>query len=125
MSKPKAQGTAFETWIVKRLSTLEGVVERVWRLAEGGMHDQGDIEFWLSVTPERWVVEAKARERLNVPRELSKARLKSGVPSRTVLFWKRLTLKDGNTKRTPDGEPVVVCMGLDTFESLISRGGES
>lgn len=122
MNKPKMQGTTFETWIVNRIKTLGGAVHSVRRLAEGGMHDQGDVEFtdWAL---DRWVIEAKARERLNVPRELGKARSKSGVPSRTVLLWKRLTLKEGHTKRTPDGEPVVVCMGLDTFEYLISRGG--
>lgn len=117
MSKPKAQGTRFETWMVNWLNRIEGVVAS--RLAEGGIQDQGDIR-WYDMFEDVWVAECKATQALNVTRVLSKARLKSPNPKTTVLFWKRLTkTQPGAKRRTPDGEPVVVVMGLDTFHHLI------
>jgi hypothetical protein len=119
MSKARNQGTSFETWIVTWLKGLRST-ETAYRLAEGGLHDEGDIRFVDELNRE-WTIEAKARERLAVPQELAKARRKSGSPLHTVLMWKRLTLKDGNARRTPAGEPVVVCMAMDTFENLLNR----
>ena len=117
MNKPRMQGTAFETWLVKWLNRISGVVAE--RLAEGGSQDQGDIRFY-DMFEQVWYVECKAREVLNVTRELSKARLKSPDPQHTVLAWKRL-VKNGGKRRVSDGEPVVIVMGLDTLHSLLGK----
>jgi len=90
------------------------------RLPEGGSLDRGDLEV-ATHTSGTFIVEAKATQTLNVTRVLNKARIKSGDGVMTVLAWKRLVkLKDGQKKRRPDGEPMVVVMGLDTFELLVS-----
>ena len=117
MNKPKMQGTAFESWMVK---WLEKIPEVTWprRIAEGGAKDIGDVT-WEDYAGLTWVGECKATQTLNVTRVLSKARLKSPDPKTTVLLWKRLTRSKGNTNRTPDGEPIVVVMALDTFHILM------
>lgn len=119
MNKPKVQGTSFETWIVNWANAVLGF-GRAERLAEGGSKDEGDVR--INLPFERWYVEAKATQTLNVTRVLGKAREKSPDPKRTVLMWKRLVkLKDGQKKRRPDGEKIVVVMGLDTYELLMQR----
>ena len=117
MNKPKMQGTTFETWTVNWLNKVKGVVAE--RMAEGGTNDVADVRF---TTPNGtvWYVECKSAERLNVTRVLSKARIKAPDGQHTVLAWKRL-VKSGGKRRTPDGEPVVVVMGLDTFHTLIGK----
>ena len=117
MNKPKMQGTAWESWMVKWLEKIADLTG-ARRIAEGGGKDIGDIE-WYDYAGQMWVGECKATQTLNVTRVLSKARLKSPHPATTVLLWKRLTRSKGNTKRTPDGEPIVVVMGLDTFHVLM------
>ena len=117
VNKPKQQGTAWESQAVKWLQTIGGLTG-VRRIAEGGAKDIGDIE-WHDAAGYEWIGECKATKTLNVTRVLGKARSKSTHPHRTVLLWKRLTKSKGNTKRTPDGEPVVVVMGIDTFETLM------
>ena len=119
MSKSKQQGTAFESWLVKWLNKIPELSQSARRLAEGGMNDDGDI-FFEDHTGEAWYVECKATQTLNATRVLSKARVKSPNPKYTVLFWKRLVkLKAGQTNRRPDGEAVVVVMGLDTWHELM------
>jgi hypothetical protein len=115
VSRAKAQGTAFETWVVNWLKAIGQINPR--RLAEGGSNDEGDVRFDTHFEGS-WTIECKSAERLNVTRVLSKARAKSPEPQQTVLFWKRLVKSDGK-RRKPDGEPIVVCMGIDTFERLI------
>lgn len=120
-SSPKARGTAFESWLVTWLVNQVWGVSKAYRLAEGGSKDKGDVYFKDTYGAE-WYIEAKATQTLNVTRVLSKARIKSGAPEYTVLAWKRLAkLKDGQKHRRPDGEPVVIVMGLDTFEALLDR----
>lgn len=120
MNKPKAQGTGWESKLVGILNGLEGVFAQ--RLAEGGSTDEGDIEM-IDPLGQRWVIEARARERQNVTRALAKARAKAGDEAKhTVLAWKRLVKGEGWVKgqrRVPDGEPVVVVMTLDTYLALI------
>lgn len=117
MSKSKNQGTYFETWMVKWLNRISDVDAR--RIAEGGSKDEGDV-MWYDAYERTYYAECKATQTLNVTRVLSKARLKSPDPKRTVLFWKRLVKPKGEgVRRRPDGEPVVVVMGLDTFHELI------
>lgn len=116
MSKSKAQGTAFETWIVNEYNSKSpaGWAERI---AEGGEHDRGDVRI-VNELDEVWIAECKATERLNVTRVLAKARKKSRIMN-TVLIWKRLVKSDG-ARRKADGEKVVVVMDLDTFWRLIN-----
>ena len=112
MSNPsKQQGTTFESWLVGTFRA-NGLNSR--RLAEGGSHDLGDLEV------EDWIIEAKARSNLNLHQALHKAREKA--PQRRVaVVHKRLTRKEGNQRRTPDGEPIVVAMTLDDFVGLLMR----
>ena len=114
MSKPKAQGTRWETQIVERFKAA-GIYAR--RIAEGGSKDIGDVLAATEASGE-WVIEAKATQTLNVTRVLGKAKVKSGVKN-TVLIWKRLTKSEGNSRRTPDGEPVVVVMSFESFIKLL------
>lgn len=117
-NRPKQQGTAFESWLVKWLNRID-MVRDAYRLYEGGAYDEGDIRF-IDEWGEEWTIEAKATQTLNVTRVLGKARVKSPHPARTLLAWKRLTKTTPDAKRrTPDGEPVVIVMGLDTFAHLI------
>ena len=127
MSNPqKAQGTAFETWLVLR-AQLGG--RKAWRLAEGGSQDAGDIVIHIDgPTPAfecHWLIEAKATANLNPHKALAKAREKAknaDLPHSVegvAVIHKRLTRKDGNTRRTPDGEPIVVYLTLDDFLDLI------
>lgn len=118
MSKPKAQGTAFETWLVNSLKTLSPVAWDARRIAEGGANDEGDITYTDGFS-QRWVIEAKATQTLNVTRVLGKARAKGG--KYTVLAWKRLTRSKGNTNRTPDGEPIVVVVPWELWVELMKR----
>ena len=117
MSKSKAQGTRWETYIVARLNRrfLRGK-----RLPELGANDEGDIEFWDS-HGKRWVIEAKATQTLNVTRVLGKAREKSRGDF-TVLFWKRLVpKKEGMKIRQADGEKEVVVMSMRDFLYIVRR----
>ena len=117
MSKAKAQGTALETWVVKRLQAL-GIKAR--RVAEGGALDEGDVEADLT---ERWILECKSRQTLSVQNALAKARKKAnGLP--VALVWKRI-VKSGKAVRTPvAGERVVVILSWDDFVKLIEKDGK-
>jgi hypothetical protein len=96
--KPKDQGTREETRIVQ-LHRTKGISSR--RLAEGGAHDEGDIEVWWRVPSDNYeyriVGEVKDRERLNAPEALEKAIRKSGT-HRTPLFWSQ-PVKGGLVRR--------------------------
>jgi len=117
--RPRDAGTRWETALTRRLHDS-------WRLAEGGLHDAGDLA-WRLPTGDIVVVEAKRRQNLSVHTALAKAKAKSKgadlpfVPLATVLIWDRPVLKEGNERRSRAGEPVVV-VGLDDFVTLI--GGE-
>ena len=116
MNKPKKQGTQFETWLCKELSTYPGIVAE--RLAEGGSHDVGDIRV-TTHSVGTWIVEAKARANLNVHQTLAAARHKAGHDP-AVVIWKKLVRKDGSQRRVTDGEPIVVAMTLDDFIGFIN-----
>ena len=118
MSKSKAQGTRFETYLVNRFREA-GLSAR--RLAEGGSNDLGDIEIGT-----RFIVEAKHRTNLaggptgTYRKAAEKAAARVGaIP---VVIWKRSVKRSGNTKRTQDGPPLVI-LSLDDFVELI--GGPS
>lgn len=116
MSKNKAQGTAFETWICKALNSL-GITAN--RLAEGGMYDEGDVAAHLSEDA-RWIIECKATANLNIQKILGKARRKAnGAP--VILVWKRLVKTSTSKTRQPvDGERIVVCLSWEDFVRLLT-----
>ena len=118
MSKPKAQGTAFESWLVTQLNEKLWPIGTARRIAEGGAKDIGDVTYQDGFN-QTWVVECKATQTINVTRVLGKARAKGG--KYTVLAWKRLTRSKGNTNRTPDGEPIVVVVPWELWVELMKR----
>lgn len=117
-NKPKQQGTRHESWIVNE---LEAVEINARRLAEGGSEDEGDVEAFLA--GDRWVLEGKARQTLNVQATLGKARRKAGG-GRVAVVWKRLVKVAGMKNRQPvEGERVVVILGWDDFVFLVRNAG--
>lgn len=118
VNRPKAQGTAHESWIVTALNEALHPWGKARRIAEGGSNDEGDITYSDGFN-QRWVIEAKATQTLNVTRVLGKAREKGG--KYTVLVWKRLTRSKGNSRRTPDGEPIVVVVPWELWCELMKR----
>jgi hypothetical protein len=115
MSKQKAQGTTHESWIVKAFNAI-GINSR--RIAEGGSTDEGDVEAYLN--GDRWVIEAKARQSLNVQKTLGKARIKAGGETPVAVVWKRLVKVAGMTNRQPvNGERVVVILSWDDYLKLV------
>lgn len=119
MSKPKAQGTRHESWIVKELDAV-GIEAK--RLAEGGSADEGDVE--ATFHNERWILEGKARQSLNLQKTLGKARKKAGGFTPVVVVWKRLVKVAGYANRQPvEGERVIVSMSWEDFLRLVSKEG--
>lgn len=108
--RPKDQGTRLETATVKAAEAAGLYAERI---AEGGPNDLGDVRIWGSagvrdgqVQPVAgFIVECKDRMALNIHEALQKAINKSG--RYTVVKWRRMARKSGNTRRHEVGEPVV------------------
>ena len=118
MSKAKAQGTTHETWIVNALKDI-GIEAR--RLVEGGAYDEGDVEAFIN--GERWVIEGKARQTLNIQQTLGKARKKAGGSTPVAVIWKRLVKVAGKTNRVPvEGERVIISLSMDDFFRIINKG---
>lgn len=113
MGKHKQQGTAWETQIVRDLLG-RGLNPR--RLAEGGLHDEGDIDFF--VAGRRWIIEARDRESMQVHRACEDAARKAGNNLMAVV-WKRKKKKPGNSVRSQVGPPVVI-MPYKQFLDLMS-----
>ena len=118
-NKPKSQGTRFESRIVKDLNARHP--HSAHRLAEGGANDPGDIEY-VDPDGDRWVIEAKHRDRLPVHQAVRKAKRKAGsvdpAPYMTVLVWKR-------TRRDSEGshaEGTVVVMDYEDWLGLVTYG---
>lgn len=121
MSKQKAQGTAHESATVK---ALKAVGIRAKRLAEGGSADEGDVETWID--GDRWILEGKATQTLNIQKTLGKARKKAGAMVPVALVWKRLVPVKGMKVRQPvAGERIVVVMGWDDFVMLAQKANDS
>ncbi len=128
VNKPKAQGTAFETWLVNEAKAQQ---HKAWRLAEGGQDDAGDVFidpydwYFLDSKGVGWVIEAKATTNLNPHKALAKARAKAknaDLPHTVrgvAVIHKRLIRKTGNQRRSADGEPIVVYLTLEDFLQLI------
>jgi len=121
MSKAKAQGTRHESWIVNEMEAI-GFTAR--RLAEGGSDDEGDVE--VTIDKQRWVLEGKARQTLNVQATLGKARKKAGGSTPVAVVWKRLVKVAGYTNRQPvEGERTVVILSWEDFIKLIKKENEN
>lgn len=119
MSRSKKQGTAFETAIVNMAEVYD-----LWaqRLPEGGRRDRGDVEI-MDNAGLMWTVEAKACERLSLHQTWRRAQEKAGVSGSTpVVAWKRVTLKNGNSRRSADG-PALVAVPLQMFLKLLRERG--
>jgi Holliday junction resolvase len=115
MGKQKAQGTRHESWIVSALDAI-GITAR--RIAEGGSADEGDVE--AIINGERWVLEGKATQSLNVQKILGKARKKAGGSTPVAVIWKRLVKVAGMTNRQPvEGERTVVVLSWEDFVELV------
>lgn len=124
MGKQKAQGTKHESWLTDQLKQAGYTAKR---LAEGGSLDEGDIEVFLN--GKRWVLEAKARQTLNVQATLGDARRKanasSGDPVPVAVVWKRLVKVPGLKVRQPvNGERVIIALSLDDFINLLKLSEE-
>lgn len=115
-SRPKDLGTKHETRIVRVCQDAGLIAERI---VEGGMYDLGDVRI-ITETDQVWFVESKNTMQLNIHDALEKAILKSGSPN-TVVWWRRMHRKNGNTRRTQMGVPVVA-MTPETFLELL--GGD-
>lgn len=115
MNRPRKQGTAWESAFVAS-ATDHGLQAR--RLPEGGSADEGDVEL-VDHDGDRWVIECRHRERMNIHRALAKARAKA-FGGLAAVAWKRTVAKAGNTRRSADGEPVIVALTLDAFLELAS-----
>lgn len=119
VNKPKAQGTANET---RRVGVHQWAGLSADRLSEGGRYDPGDV--WIVAHPGDdpdevgWIDECKARANLNPHQTLAKALAKAGH-MRVMVSHKRLVRKDGNQRRTPDGEVEVVSFHPATAEALL------
>ena len=116
VNKAKKQGTTYETNIVNRLNKNKNFKSQ--RFAEGGSNDLGDIQ--LLVGDEEYFIEAKSRQNLNIHQSLDKAIDKSGSVN-TLLFWKKLKKRDGNSRRSSDGMPEVVSMSYELFVKLMNK----
>ena len=117
VNKAKKQGTTYESNIVSRLNKFDNV--KAQRLAEGGSLDKGDIELIIN-NNDVYYIEAKARQNLNVHQTLNKALAKSKSIN-TIVFWKKLKLQKGNSKRSNDGIPEVVTMTYELFVKLLNN----
>lgn len=111
MSKPKRQGTAWETAIVKAAHAY-GIPAR--RLAEEGSNDPGDIQLG-----DTWILEARHRQNMNIHEALAKAKRKSPLPN-TAVVWKRMKRKKPGQQRRRSAGPPIVAIDLPTFLQLIS-----
>jgi hypothetical protein len=121
MGKQKAQGTRHESWLVDKLKESGHSAKRI---AEGGSLDEGDIEAYFD--GKRWVLEAKARQTLNVQDTLGDARRKANASSEdpvpVAVVWKRLVRVPGLKVRQPvNGERIIVCVSLDDFLALLNN----
>lgn len=87
------------------------------RIAEGGSLDEGDVA--TDLFGEEWVMEAKARQTLQVQATLAKALEKAGH-GRVLLWWKRLVPGQGSRRTPVAGIAEVVVMTPETLDCLLT-----
>lgn len=116
MNKPKAKGTARETWLVKKFLAAGFHAER----APNNLPSR-DVDVDLKVLP--MPIEVKDRGQLNLHETLDEVIRRWGFGA---VVWHRT--KPGNKKRVPVG-PTLIAMDIDHFISMVKEllgenGGE-
>lgn len=117
MSREKAQGTAWESELVRRAKARR-LSSR--RLAEGGALDEGDVEVVAGEL--RVIIEGKARAQLGVHQALAKAQQKAG-DAPAVVAWKRLVKRNGQARRVTTGVRDLVVVDIEFFFELLAKAG--
>ena len=118
VNKPKIQGTRFET---QTKELLQSWGYKAYRLAEGGMADEGDVQAEINnglLPITEMIFECKARQALNIHQTYAKAKEKAGSKP-LVLAWKKLTRKGNNKKRTADGVPTLYIVDEELLKELL------
>ena len=118
VNKPKIQGTRFET---QTKELLQSWGYKAYRLAEGGMSDEGDVQAEINnglLPITEMIFECKARQALNIHQTYAKAKEKAGSKP-LVLAWKKLTRKGNNKKRTADGVPTLYIVDEELLKELL------
>lgn len=110
MGKAKAQGTRRETWFVRKAEAAGLTARRYENNAPGR-----DVDIEADTLR---IFEVKDRANLNIHKTLADTINRwPGLPAAVV--WHRLSRKDGNTKRTPDG-PTIVALPVDDYLALLA-----
>jgi len=115
VNKPKIQGTRFETATVNLLKSWGF---KAYRLAEGGMKDEGDVQVEV---PDDIILECKARQNLNIHQTYHKAKQKTDKP--IILAWKKLVNKGSSARRSPDGVTSLYIIDEDLLKELLKGYG--
>ena len=115
VNKPKIQGTRFETATVNLLKSWGF---KAYRLAEGGLKDEGDVQAEL---PTEVIFECKARQNLNIHQTYFKAKQKTNKP--VILAWKKLVKKAGQKKSSSDGISTLYIIDEDLMKELLRGYG--
>ena len=110
-NKPKIQGTRFES---ATRDLLKSWGFKAYRLAEGGLKDEGDVQVEL---PDEVIFECKARQNLNIHQTYHKASQKTDKP--IILAWKKLVNKGSRVKRAPDGVATLYIINEDLLKELL------
>ena len=116
VNKPKIQGTKFES-ATRDLLLNWGF--RAYRLAEGGLKDEGDVQVEL---PKEIIFECKARQNLNIHQTYFKAKQKAGDKP-LVLAWKKLVNKGSSGRRSPDGVSTLYIIDEELLKDLLENYG--
>ena len=116
VNKPKIQGTRFETGTVNLLKSWG---YKAYRLAEGGLKDEGDVQVEL---PTEVIFECKARQNLNIHQTYFKAKQKAGGKP-LVLAWKKLVNKGSNARRSADGISTLYVVDEEFLKDLLENYG--
>lgn len=118
VNRSKAQGTAWERELRRALS--EALQVPVRRLAEEGIHDEGDLEF--EIAGQRFVVECRDRETMQAHTAVQAARTKAGQ-ALSFVAWKRKRKVPGRTNRVQVGRPIAI-MDLQDLITVIGLLGK-
>ena len=121
VNKPKIQGTRFES---KTRDLLLDWGYKAYRLAEGGLKDEGDVQVEIDngILPKPEIVfECKARQNLNIHQTYYKATQKTDKP--VILAWKKLVKKAGQKKRSADGVDTLYIINEDLMKELLRNYG--
>tara|TARA_B100001996_G_scaffold379176_1_gene364505 strand:+ start:391 stop:750 length:360 start_codon:yes stop_codon:yes gene_type:complete len=116
VNKPKIQGTKFES------ATRDLLLDwgfKAYRLAEGGLKDEGDVQVEL---PDEVVFECKARQNLNIHQTYYKASEKTDKP--IILAWKKLINKGSSVRRSSDGVTTLYIIDEKLLKELLVNYGQ-